>query len=1674
MENMENTNTNADKADKVDKVDNLQPQAKREPIEQVSNTGLTEEMMKAYIIAAVQTEGLVGHNISAFNDLTNVGIPYILQNLFRVDYTVKNIRDQTAEDRSLDSVRVQFSFGDVQVGPPVYATYPIGVFKPLYPNEARLSDRAYSSPLSMSAEVTLTAHYKDGREEVKHAELPPFQVAPIPIMVGSSCCHTWNLTRDAKKGLEEDPNESGGYFIAKGGEWVVDSLENIAFNDLHVYLKMLPNERVRGDYISQPGGAFENSSQLIIRYMTSGAITFEINSTKFGKSRIPFFLIFRIFGMTSDGDIVESIVYDPESKMPIVVRMMETINRAIQTEDPAYSAVHTELNREAITGHLAARLARFVTNPTAYRSDEHAVQFLNTNLLDILDRVLLPHMGRSADARTRKLRFLGMLVHKTLLVDLGVLEPTDRDSLQNKRIHGAGVSLAKALKTQFNTSIIMPIKNTLRREVRNMPFSALTSDIIADAIRNPIASADLARTMEQAITSGNSTIVVKRLAIRNRVSTQALERKNQANYICAMRTVSAHNASQASTQTKRADLMRRVHPTYVGYVCVAKSADTGENVGMKKELAITSTVCTAGESLPLKVHLRTDPDITPLDKVVNTDIARKHLASVFVDGEWVGCCTSAHSLIARYRALRREGRVVDPRASIVWNAVTDDVEFLLDVGRMVRPILIVDNNLEQYNSARRDAFVAKAAGSKDWESLCVSFVQNTRFTTSHFKDLCGGKITLENLIRDGVAEWITPNEATNCYLAKSIIELREARNDVTRRFTHVDVEQSIYGLTALLSPYANHTQPARVTYETNQARQACGWFAATAPFRGRDKNVFFQHYVEQPLVSTLAYSFLAPNGSNTVVAYMVKDGYNQEDSAIISESYVKRGGFHGSFYRYERADLEKGEAFGNPDITTTKNLKPNASYEKLVDGFVTPGTVVNKGDVIIGRFARIQAGGRRGVRNAEAREDGYQFVDRSVVYHLSEPATVVSVFTPRGPNDNVFGIVKLRFDMPLGVGEKLSSRAGNKSIVALLMPQADMPFTETGETPDLIINPHCLAGETAVTMPCGLSRRIDSLSLSGGELVWGWQPSGLRAVPHSGLLVKSKSEAVFAVSLTDGRELCATSQHPVLAVRSPTETPQWVRVCDLDSHYILAGLDGPVDTSAQSADFGWKFEFPDLNLETLCLVSPKERERSLAFARILGYFCGDSVGEVNNKIIYTYTALDLDSILDDISILTDEFVFGDDKKTHFETTIPSILFEALRSCSDSFADAMRGKFVMGAPVCIVREFLGGLFGSKACAPCISPSTTKNMRLVGTSINWPSYDCGVHAARTASLLASTGVVGCVLSGSSSSGWTVSCPSDSSFGAVGFRHSVVKMALLSAANSYWRTQFRSASHVSLRKYLTTANCYHWFFESELSVIETRYSRKVPTFLVRCTGVRPNGVAPVFDISVPGPTSFVAGGLVVHNSIPSRMTIGQIVETSVSQRCQHDGAVTDGTAFRKISVDDIGASLEAVGLRYNGLSRLYNGSTGEHYDAAIFIGPTAHQRLQKFARNDEYAVGMNGPTDALTGQPLEGKNARGGLRIGEMEAWVLEGHGAMATLTEKMLTDSDSRKTFICRTCGQQAIYNAHQGIYRCSRCGEGADICGVDSCKTSSVFVQEMRSANVSVEQQLRPREFEVQE
>jgi DNA-directed RNA polymerase beta subunit len=1206
------------------------------------NEELTKKDMLTYISSFIEQNGLINHNLEGFNKLINSGISEIMTQIFEIDKIISNDRSND----TIKSFRIQIKFHNIEISKPICTTYIAGKYVDLFPDTARITGLSYSGSITLMATSILSATYEDGHIDQIITKIPSVQIGEFPIMVGSNKCNLHNMTTNALKHLKEDPNDLGGYFIAKRGEYIVDLLENIRYNSPHIHSLMGYKEYIRAEFISQAGSAFSNSSMLTIRYLMNGQISIEINSAVAKKIRLPFYFIYRIFGMNSDVDIASTIVFDINDKSVITEEMLKILDIAFHSADQQYSHLIYELDRVVIMQSIADKISKYLASNQKNVKSDSDIQKINNDVLKNLDRVVLPHIGDTSSSRIKKLRFIGLIIHKMLLVRFGVLSPIDRDSYKNKRVHGSGISLAKAFKTQVNNSIITPLIKQFKKELKSNRWNDITNKTVIDTFHSALSTSDLNKAMEQAITSGNKTIIIKRMAATNRVSSQALERKNMLNTYSGLRTVVTQNAGNSSKQTERADMMRRVHPTYVGYICVAQSADSGEKVGMRKQLSITAGVCIAEETLPLKNLLK--DDIIPLDNIKSEDILHKKLARIFVNGEWIGCYKNAYEIFNKYRKLRRNKQGVESKTTIYWDPIVNEVEFWLDVGRLTRPLLIVDSNIEEYDQALRNVH-NKVPGAKR-----IEFVQNINFTKDHILKLKNKEIDFNYLVDNGIVEYISPEEQENCFIAESISELYKNKNNVIIQYSHCDIEQAILGLAALISPYGNHTQPARITHSTNHARQSGGWYAMNFPYR-TDKNRFFQFYNEMPLVKTFTYNLIPPNGSNVIIAYASYGGNNQEDSAILCQASVDRGLFNGAFFKYEYVDLKKGEIFCNPDPAITKHLRPGASYEKLENGFIKKGSIIRSGDVMVGRVSKIY--------KDASDTNPYIYTDRSIVYRLTEPAIVEDILEPRGVNDEIFRLIKLRYERPLRTGDKLASRCGNKSIVASMLQQSDMPFTESGMTPDIIINPH------------------------------------------------------------------------------------------------------------------------------------------------------------------------------------------------------------------------------------------------------------------------------------------------------------------------------------------------------------------------------------------------------------------------SIPSRMTIGQLIETIVGKICARKGTIVDGTSFLPIDHIKIIQEMISLGYRYNGLERMYNGFTGECFDSAIFIGPNVEERIQKFVLDDEQVVAGSGPTDATTGQPLGGKHVQGGLKIGEMENWALCSHSAVLNMYEKLFTDSDGRTIFICRECSNFAVYNEYKNIYICNICEEMADIASIDSSKSSILFFEELAAANISAKFKINPREFD---
>jgi DNA-directed RNA polymerase subunit B' len=194
---------------------------------------------------------------------------------------------------------------------------------------------------------------------------------------------------------------------------------------------------------------------------------------------------------------------------------------------------------------------------------------------------------------------------------------------------------------------------------------------------------------------------------------------------------------------------------------------------------------------------------------------------------------------------------------------------------------------------------------------------------------------------------------------------------------------------------------------------------------------------------------------------------------------------------------------------------------------------------------------------------------------------------------------------------------------------------------------------------------------------------------------------------------------------------------------------------------------------------------------------------------------------------------------------------------------------------------------------------------------------------------------------------------------------------------------------------------------------------------------------------------------HAIPSRMTIGHLLEMLAGKAGAMAGRTMDGTAFTHMKEDEIRKMMFSIGFREDGKETLYDGRTGKKYDVMIYVGSTYYMKLDHMVA-DKIHARSRGPVTLLTKQPTEGRAKRGGLRLGEMEQQCLVGHGAALTLKERF--DSDKTSIPICNKCGLVAIFDVTKNRGYCPICKE-SEIVWVETSYAFKLTIDEFKAMGV---------------
>ena len=628
----------------------------------------------------------------------------------------------------------------------------------------------------------------------------------------------------------------------------------------------------------------------------------------------------------------------------------------------------------------------------------------------LLDWGLLPHLGKHPENRKEKAFFLGEAACKLIELKLGWIEPDDKDHYGNKVIKFAGQMLADLFRTAFR-NLVRDMKYQLERSGQKRGLNA-----VAAAIRPGIISDKL----NNAIATGNWG--------RGRVGvTQLLDRTNYLSTISHLRRVQS-----PLSRTQPNFEARDLHSTHFGRICPSETPE-GSNCGLVKNLALSAII---SQNVPSEDVVETlyNSGVVDLNSA-NNDI-KKDGTRIFVDGKLIGFHKNGQELTQTLRTLRRTSKI-HPHVGISiyepdQEGATGRLYVNCNAGRVLRPLIIIEND----KSLLTDEFLDKIS-----------------------KKL----ISWNDLIRMGIIELIDANEEENCYVAFD--------KGGTKKFTHLEIFPSaILGAGASIIPYPEHNQSPRNTYESAMAKQSLGF---STPMMNTSTYVrqHFMLYPQTPIVTTKSLNLLGmeerPAGQNCVVAVLPFDGYNIEDAIVLSKSSVDRGLARTFFYRIYDAEAKQypGGMRDNFEIPNAddniRGYKGEKSYRVLEeDGIVATESSVIGGDILIGKTSPP----RFMEEYKEFETSGPYRRDTSIGVRPSETGVVDTVVMTQSHEGGKMYKIRVR-DMRIPeIGDKFASRHGQKGVLGILAKNEDLPYTEQGISPDVLINPHAFPSRMTVGM----------------------------------------------------------------------------------------------------------------------------------------------------------------------------------------------------------------------------------------------------------------------------------------------------------------------------------------------------------------------------------------------------------------------------------------------------------------------------------------------------------------------------------------------------------------------------------------------------------------------------------
>lgn len=909
-----------------------------------------------------------GLSISSANALMNTTIPTVTSAVKKsVAYSYP------APPQAKHEYEVVIEFEKISVRKPTNFENN-GAVHPMMPNDARLRNLTYASPLNADIKVTTTFidHTKMDVRESRVRVFPNVHIGKVPIMINSKYCLLSEQRHVHPSKLGECAEDIGGYFIIQGGERAIISSERMSENRPFVFRNCRANgkekEILEVKCIGPDNDQMPKSNAVKITYHPKNPLLTMLRATVSRvKTDIPLWILFRALGIVADKDIYDLIftnTIEPEFDNIIEETMLEA------TEIRTQAAAHEWLGQ--YIHHTWSGKMQKIASPR-----------------DIIAEELFPHIGGD-DMNYEKACYLAHITRKILWVSSGRIPSDDRDSYQNKRVDVPGFLLADLLRKTFNNRMIKDMRGSISKEIHSGSWKATGnwSDIInINNINKIVKSTIIDVSMKSALATGN--FGSGKIGGPSKIGVSQV--LNRLNYISAMSHL--RRISTPIEKTGKLVAPRKLHNSQWGYICPCETPE-GHGVGVIKNIASTAHVSIFSSPVTVYNFIQSLCIMKNLREATTDE--KGLFVRVFLNGSWIGVIPPdrAGDTINSMRVAKHRG-VLHIYTGIVWKNYYKELWISTEAGRVIRPLYLA-KTLREIAADTTGIILKQVHSLTDWNQLLLWLSP-------------GGNSLLE---------YVDAGETDNSLIAMTPTDVFHNMNT-----THCEIHPSVsLGTTASCIPFPNHNQSPRNAYQCSMGKQALGVYALN--YRQRfDAMSHVLCYPELPLVSPYMSKFYGaqsmPAGQNIIVAIMTYTGYNQEDSNMINRASLDRGRFRSIFYRTYKDEERKNQSSGEEEkfcrvnAIDTKQMK-NANYDKIgEDGIVPVNTFVTSDDILIGKIVPLRT--QSGVASAL---DIKKNKDISKTPRNNEIGYVDSIYKNRNGEGYPFVKIRVRQDRVPEIGDK--------------------------------------------------------------------------------------------------------------------------------------------------------------------------------------------------------------------------------------------------------------------------------------------------------------------------------------------------------------------------------------------------------------------------------------------------------------------------------------------------------------------------------------------------------------------------------------------------------------------------------------------------------------------------------